>query len=63
MRAIAALTAGRTCLIIAHRLSSVRDADRIAVLRGGRIAELGTFPELMRRDGHFATLYRTHVLS
>ena len=53
------LTAGRTTFIIAHRLSTVRRADVILVLRGGEIVEQGTFSELLRRHGPFAALYRT----
>jgi ATP-binding cassette subfamily B protein/subfamily B ATP-binding cassette protein MsbA len=53
------LTAGRTAFIIAHRLSTVRQADLIVVLRAGEIAERGTFNELIERDGPFASLYRT----
>jgi ATP-binding cassette subfamily B protein/subfamily B ATP-binding cassette protein MsbA len=58
MQALARLGAGRTCVIIAHRLSTARTADRIVVLRAGRIVEIGSFDELMRRDGAFAALYR-----
>jgi ABC-type multidrug transport system fused ATPase/permease subunit len=50
--------AGRTTLLIAHRLSTVSIADRVLVLVGGRIAEAGTFQELMERDGHLRRSYR-----
>ena len=53
------LMAGRTTFIIAHRLSTVRQADLILVLRAGQIVEQGTFTELLRRRGPFASLYRT----
>ena len=53
------LMAGKTTLIIAHRLSTVRQADLIVVLRAGEIIEQGTFAELMRQQGTFASLYRT----
>jgi ATP-binding cassette subfamily B protein/subfamily B ATP-binding cassette protein MsbA len=59
MAAIEALMHGRTTLIIAHRLSTVRRVDRILVLRDGTIAEDGTFAELLRRGGLFADYYRT----
>lgn len=48
---------GRTMLIIAHRLSTVRFADRIIVLEDGRITEQGNFDELIRKGGKFATLW------
>ncbi|HSE89343.1 MAG TPA: ABC transporter ATP-binding protein [Candidatus Binatia bacterium] len=53
------LMAGRTTFIIAHRLSTVRQADLILVLRDGEIVEQGTFAELLRSHGPFAALYRT----
>ncbi len=53
------LAKGRTTLIIAHRLSTVRGADRIAVISDGRIAEAGAHEELLRRNGVYARLYRT----
>ena len=59
MEGIARLTEGRTTFIIAHRLSTVRSADLILVLRDGVIAEQGGFAELLRRGGVFAELYNT----
>jgi ATP-binding cassette subfamily B protein/subfamily B ATP-binding cassette protein MsbA len=59
MEGLRRLTAGRTTFIIAHRLSTVRQADRIVVLREGRVVEEGTFGELMEKEGPFALLYRT----
>lgn len=59
MEGLQQLMAGRTTFIIAHRLSTVRRADLIVVLREGQIAEQGSFAELIRRHGPFAYLYRT----
>ncbi|MFD7733037.1 ABC transporter ATP-binding protein [Kitasatospora phosalacinea] len=61
-QALDALAAGRTTLTIAHRLSTVRDADQIAVLDGGEIAELGTHDELVAREGRYAALLGREAL-
>ena len=56
-QALAALMENRTVLVIAHRLSTVRHADRIAVIHEGRIAEIGRHAELIARDGIYRKLY------
>ena len=53
-----ALAAERSAIVISHRFSTVRMADRIAVLRGGRLEELGTHRDLLERDGRYAHLFR-----
>ncbi|WP_192764499.1 ABC transporter ATP-binding protein [Actinomadura algeriensis] len=58
-RALATALAGRTSLVIAHRLSTVREADQILVIDGGRVAERGRHEELLLRGGLYAELYRT----
>ena len=62
-KALKALMAGRTTFIIAHRLSTVRDADEIMVFDAGQIVERGSFDALVRLDGRFAELVRTQLTS
>lgn len=55
--ALEEVTAGRTCLMIAHRLSTVRNADMILVVRGGKIVEQGTHTALLKKQGYYYELY------
>jgi ABC-type multidrug transport system fused ATPase/permease subunit len=57
-RALAAALAGRTVVAIAHRLQTAHDADRVAVVEGGRIAEIGSHDELVAAGGSYAALWR-----
>ncbi|HEU4812540.1 MAG TPA: ABC transporter ATP-binding protein [Nocardioides sp.] len=61
-RALDAALEGRTSLVIAHRLSTVRNADRILVLDDGRIVQSGTHAELLAQGGLYADLYRTQFI-
>ena len=58
-RALAAVLHDRTVIAIAHRLQTSHDADRVAVMDGGRIIELGSHDELLEADGPYAALWRT----
>jgi ATP-binding cassette, subfamily C, bacterial len=58
-RALAAVLEGRTVIAIAHRLHTAHDADRVAVMEGGLVTELGTHDELVAADGAYAALWHT----
>ena len=55
---LARLAQGRTVLVIAHRISTIRNADVIVAMEGGHVAERGTHDELLARDGIYARYYR-----
>jgi ATP-binding cassette subfamily B multidrug efflux pump len=55
------ILAGRTSILISHRVAAVKDADQILVLDGGRVAELGTHPTLLAGGGVYASLYREQL--
>jgi ATP-binding cassette subfamily B protein len=61
--ALAEVMKGRTTFVIAHRLATIRNANRILVFEGGHIIESGTFDELMRLGGHFAELARSQFMA
>jgi ABC-type multidrug transport system fused ATPase/permease subunit len=62
-QAMERLRHGRTCIVIAHRLSTVRSADQIAVLDGGRVVELGSHREILANEGLYARLVERQTAS
>ena len=62
-RAFEQLTRGKTVLMIAHRLSTVKNADQILVMERGKIVEQGTHSELLNRNGIFAGLWKQYQQS
>ena len=62
-RAFRRLCEGRTAIIIAHRLATIRDADRIVVIRQGRLVEQGPHSQLIEQGGAYAALYQTYLRS
>jgi ATP-binding cassette subfamily B protein len=61
--ALAEVMKGRTTFVIAHRLATIRNANRILVFESGRIIESGTFDDLMRLGGHFAELAKSQFMA
>ncbi len=62
LRNLRSVRAGRTTLIVSHRVSTIRDADLICVMHDGQIIERGTHEELLRLDGDYADLYQRQLL-
>ena len=60
-RSVSKLTAGKTLIVIAHRLSTVMDADKIYVIRDGQIDDVGTHEELLRRHGLYEKMWNAHM--
>jgi ATP-binding cassette subfamily B multidrug efflux pump len=63
LRQLRAARAGRTTILISHRISTVKDADQIVYLRDGQIVERGNHQELLAREGHYHRLYQRQLLA
>ncbi|KAJ5737393.1 uncharacterized protein N7483_002518 [Penicillium malachiteum] len=63
LKSLRQLTTGRTVLIVAHRLSTIVDADKIMVIHGGRVAESGTHQQLLMMHGHYAKLWSSQSMT
>ena len=59
--ALSEITRGRTTIIIAHRLSTLRDADKLIVIENGKMTETGTHSELIRAGGAYFNLYKMQL--
>ncbi len=62
LRHLTEVMAGRTTILISHRVSTIRNADEIVVLHGGTIVERGSHEELLAMDGHYAELYNKQLI-
>ena len=60
-RALVELLRGRTSFVVAHRLSTIRHADKLLVIESGRVVEVGTHAELVARGGLYSSLHRAFV--
>jgi ATP-binding cassette subfamily B protein len=62
LRQLTGVTAGRTTILISHRVSTIQNADEIVVLHGGEIAERGTHADLLALNGHYTDLYNKQLI-
>ncbi|MDX1326551.1 MAG: ATP-binding cassette domain-containing protein, partial [Arenibacter sp.] len=62
-RATEKITEGRTSIIIAHRLATIKKADKILVMDQGKIVEMGTHKELLKQNGYYQNLYEAQFLT